>query len=118
MRLIADLYGSRVEYRGKVAGLAAGTGGAFALLPPQNATGNWIKVVQRLPVRIALDAEDLRRHPLRIGLSMKAEVEIRDTGGAQLATAPRSGTAYATQAFAAPATEAEARVRAIIAAHR
>jgi membrane fusion protein (multidrug efflux system) len=118
VRLIADLYGSRVEYRGKVAGLAAGTGGAFALLPPQNATGNWIKVVQRLPVRLALDAEDLRRHPLRIGLSMKAEVEIRDTGGAQLAAAPRSGTAYATQAFAAPATEAEARVRAIIAAHR
>jgi len=118
VRLVADLYGSKVEYRGKVAGLAAGTGGAFALLPPQNATGNWIKVVQRLPVRIALDAGDLRRHPLRIGLSMRAEVEIRDLDGAQLAAAPRSGTAYATQAFAAPATEAEARVRAIIAEHR
>ncbi len=116
--LSADLYGSKVEYRGKVAGLAAGTGGAFALLPPQNATGNWIKVVQRLPVRISLDAEDLRKHPLRIGLSMKAEVEIRDASGAQLASVPRTGSAYATQAFAAPATEAEARVRAIIAAHR
>jgi len=118
VRLTADLYGNKVGFRGKVAGLAAGTGGAFALLPPQNATGNWIKVVQRLPVRISLDAEDLRRHPLRIGLSMQAEVEIRDAGGAQLASAPRSGSAYATQAFAAPATEAEARVRAIIAAHR
>jgi membrane fusion protein (multidrug efflux system) len=118
VRLSADLYGSKVEYRGKVAGLAAGTGGAFALLPPQNATGNWIKVVQRLPVRIALDPADLRKHPLRIGLSMKVEVEIRDTSGAQLASAPRSGAAYATQAFAAPSTAAEARVRAIIAAHR
>ena len=118
VRLAADLYGSKVEYRGRVAGLAAGTGGAFALLPPQNATGNWIKVVQRLPVRIALDPEDLRRYPLRIGLSMRAEVEIRDTSGARLATAPRVGTAYATQASAAPAAEAEARVRAIIAAHR
>jgi membrane fusion protein (multidrug efflux system) len=116
--LSADLYGNKVEYRGKVAGLAAGTGGAFALLPPQNATGNWIKVVQRLPVRIALDAEDLRKHPLRIGLSMRAEVEIRDASGAQLAAAPRSGNAYATQAFAAPIAQAEARVRAIIAAHR
>jgi membrane fusion protein (multidrug efflux system) len=118
VRLTADLYGSEVEFRGRVAGLAAGTGGAFALLPPQNATGNWIKVVQRLPVRIALEPEALRRHPLRIGLSMRAEVEVRDTGGARLATVPRSGAAYATQAFAAPALEAEARVRAIIAAHR
>jgi membrane fusion protein (multidrug efflux system) len=118
VRLTADLYGAGVEYRGTVAGLAAGTGGAFALLPPQNATGNWIKVVQRLPVRIALDPAQLREHPLRVGLSMRAEVEIRDTGGAQLAEAPRSEAAYATQAFAAPTTEAEARVRAIIAAHR
>jgi membrane fusion protein (multidrug efflux system) len=118
VRLVADLYGSQVEYRGRVAGLAAGTGGAFALLPPQNATGNWIKVVQRLPVRIALEPEDLRRHPLRIGLSMRAEVEIRDTSGARLAAAPRRGEAYATQAFAATPAEAEVRVRAIIAAHR
>ena len=118
VRLSADLYGGEVQFRGKVAGLAAGTGGAFALLPPQNATGNWIKVVQRLPVRIALDAEELRRHPLRIGLSMRAEVEIRDKSGRQLASAPRSGTAYATEAFAASPAEAEARVRAIIAAHR
>jgi len=118
VKLKADLYGNRIEYDGRVVGVGAGTGAAFAMLPAQNATGNWIKVVQRLPVRIALDAGELRRHPLRIGLSMKAEVEIRDTSGAQLAAAPRSGTAYATQAFSAPATEAEARVRAIISAHR
>ena len=75
-------------------------------------------MVQRLPVRIALDPAQLRRHPLRIGLSMRAEVEIRDASGARLAAVPRNGAAYATQAFAAPALEAEARVRAIIAAHR
>ena len=118
VRLTADLYGGTVEYRGRVAGLGAGTGGAFALLPPQNATGNWIKVVQRVPVRIALDPAQLRTHPLRIGLSMRAEVEIRDTSGAQLAAAARSTPAYSTQAYTVPAAEAEGRVRAIIAAHR
>ncbi len=117
-RVIADLYGSSVEYRGKVAGFAAGTGGAFALLPPQNATGNWIKVVQRLPVRIVIDAEDLLRHPLRLGLSMKVEIEIRDSSGTQLAAAAGVEPAYATQSLAVPAAGADARVRAIIAAHR
>jgi len=116
-RLTADLYGSRVEYRGRVAGLAAGTGGAFALLPPQNATGNWIKVVQRLPVRIALDKKQLASHPLRIGLSMDVEVDVRDTRGPQLAGTPVSGPVYATKAFEGQAAAAEARVRAIIAAN-
>ena len=118
VRLTADLYGGTVEYRGRVAGLGAGTGGAFALLPPQNATGNWIKVVQRVPVRILLDPAQLRAHPLRIGLSMRAEVEIRDTSGAQLAAAARRTPAYSTQAYTVPAAEADKRVRAIIAAHR
>jgi len=118
VRVSADLYGSRVEYRGHVAGLAAGTGGAFALLPPQNATGNWIKVVQRLPVRIELDAGDLRRHPLRIGLSMDVEVDTRDSSGTQLATMAGAGAGFATQALEVPAAGAEARVRAIIAANR
>ena len=117
VRLIADMYGDRVEFRGRVAGLAAGTGGAFALLPPQNATGNWIKVVQRLPVRIALDAKQLEEHPLRIGLSMRAEVEVRDTTGAQLAAAPRTGTAYSVAVSGTYPGEANARVRAIIAAN-
>ena len=117
VRLTADMYGDQVEFRGRIAGLAAGTGGAFALLPPQNATGNWIKVVQRLPVRIALEANQLEEHPLRVGLSMRVEVEVRDTGGRQLAAAPRTGAAYSVAAPDAPYGEANARVRAIIAAN-
>lgn len=74
--LIADLYGSAAEYRGRVAGLASGTGAVFATLPPQNASGNWIKVVQRVPVRITLDPAELARHPLRVGLSMKAKIDV------------------------------------------
>ncbi len=77
----ADIYGDDVTYHGKVVGFAAGTGSAFALLPPQNASGNWIKIVQRVPVRIALDPKELREHPLRIGLSVHAEVDLRDQNG-------------------------------------
>ncbi|QDK33433.1 HlyD family efflux transporter periplasmic adaptor subunit [Sphingomonas sp. IC081] len=76
--LTSDFYGSKVRYHGKVIGFAGGTGAAFALIPAQNATGNWIKVVQRLPVRIELDPKELQEHPLRIGLSMDAEVELTD----------------------------------------
>jgi membrane fusion protein (multidrug efflux system) len=79
--LTADLYGSSVEYHGKIVGFSAGTGSAFSLLPAQNATGNWIKVVQRLPVRIALDPKELEEHPLRIGLSVEATVDLHDTSG-------------------------------------
>ena len=73
--LTADLYGSRITYHGKVAGLAGGSGAAFATIPAQNATGNWIKVVQRLPVRIALDPAELRAHPLQVGLSMEVTID-------------------------------------------
>jgi len=72
----SDFYGSDVVYHGKVVGFAGGTGAAFSLIPAQNATGNWIKVVQRLPVRIALDPKELREHPLRVGLSMEAEIDL------------------------------------------
>jgi membrane fusion protein (multidrug efflux system) len=82
------VYGSSVKYHGKVVGFSAGTGSAFALLPAQNATGNWIKVVQRLPVRIALDPKELNAHPLRIGLSMQADVRHQGRNGAQLGAAP------------------------------
>ncbi len=75
-KLRSDLYGSPVEYHGKVVGLGAGTGSAFALLPSQNATGNWIKVVQRVPVRIALEPQELLTHPLRVGLSMEVSVDV------------------------------------------
>ena len=74
--LTSDLYGDDVEYHGKVIGFSGGTGAAFALIPAQNATGNWIKVVQRLPVRIALDPKELADHPLRAGLSMEAKVDL------------------------------------------
>ena len=76
VKLTADVYGKKVEYKGTVAGLGAGTGAAFALLPAQNATGNWIKVVQRVPVRIALDPKELAERPLRVGLSMTADIDI------------------------------------------
>jgi membrane fusion protein (multidrug efflux system) len=74
VELHADLYGSSVTYRGHVAGLAAGTGSAFAVIPSQNATGNWIKVVQRLPVRIELEKDNLAKYPLRVGLSMQVDI--------------------------------------------
>ncbi|HEY5338766.1 MAG TPA: efflux RND transporter periplasmic adaptor subunit [Rhizomicrobium sp.] len=77
----ADIYGGSVKYHGKVIGLGAGSGSAFALLPPQNASGNWIKIVQRVPVRIALDPKELRDHPLRVGLSVDVSVDISDTSG-------------------------------------
>jgi membrane fusion protein (multidrug efflux system) len=79
--LTADLYGDSVTYRGTLAGLAAGSGSAFALLPAQNASGNWIKIVQRVPVRIALDPNQLQTHPLRVGLSINARVNVSDTSG-------------------------------------
>lgn len=74
--LHADMYGSSVTYHGRVVGVSGGTGAAFALIPAQNATGNWIKVVQRLPVRIALDPKELAEHPLEVGLSMRADINI------------------------------------------
>ncbi len=117
VRLRADLYGKKVDYKGTVAGLGVGTGAAFSLLPAQNATGNWIKVVQRVPVRIALDASELAAHPLRVGLSMDAEVDVRQQDGKTLADAPRNAALAHTQAFAAPDGAAEAEVQRVIAAN-
>jgi membrane fusion protein (multidrug efflux system) len=112
--LVSDLYGSAVKYDGKVIGMGAGTGAAFALLPAQNASGNWIKVVQRVPVRIALDAKQLAEHPLRIGLSMRAEVDLHEQQGNPLGTL-KEVTDYR---LATPAdTQAQARIDAIIAAN-
>jgi membrane fusion protein (multidrug efflux system) len=85
----ADIYGSSVTYHGHVAGLAAGSGDAFALLPPQNASGNWIKIVQRLPVRIEFDRRELEKHPLRIGLSTSVQVDTRDQSGPLVAETVR-----------------------------
>ncbi|RSZ39827.1 MULTISPECIES: efflux RND transporter periplasmic adaptor subunit [unclassified Variovorax] len=117
VKLTADVYGKKVEYTGKVAGLGVGTGSAFALLPAQNATGNWIKVVQRVPVRIALDPEQLKANPLRIGLSMDAEIDISQKTGKMLADAPRATALTQTQVYSQLDRGADAEVDRIVAAN-
>ena len=110
----ADMYGNKVEFHGKVAGLSAGTGSAFSLLPAQNAGGNWIKVVQRLPVRIALDAAELRAHPLRIGLSTTVKVDISKTDGPVLGAAMPQQPVYQTAALSQPLQQATTAADTII----
>ncbi|WP_168793877.1 HlyD family efflux transporter periplasmic adaptor subunit [Paraburkholderia aromaticivorans] len=110
--LTADVYGSSVKYHGRVEGFSAGTGAAFAVLPAQNATGNWIKVVQRLPARILLDQSELNAHPLRIGLSMQVDVDTHEETGAQLGAAVN--TSYHTDVFAQYGDEADAEIARII----
>jgi membrane fusion protein (multidrug efflux system) len=112
--VLADLYGGKVEYHGKVSGFGAGTGAAFALLPAQNATGNWIKVVQRVPVRIALDAKELAQHPLQIGLSLRVDIDTHDRGGPRLRTDEPAQAVQATAVFEAPEKQAAETVARII----
>jgi membrane fusion protein (multidrug efflux system) len=117
--LTADLYSTRVVFHGTVAGFGAGTGAAFSLLPAQNATGNWIKIVQRVPVRIALDAREVAAHPLQIGLSMKADVDVSHGGdGARLPQLANTSAAWSTDVFGSSNALADARVQAIIAANQ
>lgn len=115
--LQADVYGAQVTYHGIIEGLGAGTGAAFALLPAQNATGNWIKVVQRVPVRVSLDARELVERPLRVGLSMQAKVDIRDTGGRMLSDGSGAPAGVQTSVFAHDHAAADAEVRRVIAAN-
>ena len=110
-----DLYGSKVVYHGKVLGMSAGTGSAFSLLPAQNATGNWIKVVQRVPVRITLDPKELAAHPLRIGLSTTVTVDTSHGEGATLDQPLAASAVYTTSALSQPVDEAEKMADAIIA---
>ena len=112
--VVADLYGGRVTYHGHVAGLGLGTGSAFALLPAQNATGNWIKVVQRVPVRIELEPRELSAHPLRIGLSTVVTVEVRETSGPQLAQTARQQPVLSTRVFDIDRSEIRTRIEQII----
>ena len=116
-KVVSDLYGSGVVYHGKVAGFAAGTGSAFALLPAQNASGNWIKIVQRIPVRIELDQIELQAHPLRIGLSMQVDVDTHDHSGTTVAAGSGKDTATlsSTDVFARQAQQADAVIADIIA---
>lgn len=113
--LEADVYGSKVEYHGRVVGLGAGTGAAFSLLPAQNATGNWIKVVQRVPVRIALDPKEVQAHPLRVGLSMDVTVDVTQQDGKVLADAAKAPATVQTQVFDALDARADAEVKRIVA---
>ncbi len=114
VELTADVYGSQVVYHGKVLGLGSGTGAAFSLLPAQNATGNWIKIVQRVPVRIALDPKELKQNPLRIGLSMDVGVHTQDKSGEFIPQTPRTDEASSTKAFESPAKASDDLVQSII----
>jgi membrane fusion protein (multidrug efflux system) len=109
-----DLYGGNVTYHGHVVGIAAGSGNAFALLPSQNASGNWIKIVQRLPVRILLDPRELEAHPLRVGLSTAVRVDLHDVSGPLVTTAVRN-VSQPTQASAGNDPAVDARIAAIVA---
>ena len=115
VELKADLYGDSIVYHGEVEGLAAGTGSVFSLLPAQNATGNWLKVVQRLPVRIKLRADELQQHPLRLGLSMLVTVDIRNTDGPLLTEAPAKTTLATTASLHVDLNGADERIARIIA---
>src|SRR3569833_349563 len=112
--LTADIYGKGFRYHGKVIGFGAGTGSAFALLPAQNATGNWIKIVQRVPVRIALDEKELAEHPLQVGLSMKVDVSVRDRSGERLPQLAHNAPAYSTDVYHSVDEAADTRVQQII----
>jgi len=110
----ADLYGSAVKYSGTIDSLGAGTGSAFALLPAQNATGNWIKIVQRVPVRIHINAEELAKHPLRVGLSTQVEVNLHDQSGPVLAQQPPQKASFSTNVYAEQLAEADAVITRLI----
>ncbi len=115
--MTADLYGGSVTFHGKVLGVGAGTGAAFSLLPPQNASGNWIKIVQRVPVRVDLDPHELAEHPLRIGLSMKVAVDTHDRQGVTLARRPVNRVQYRTDIYAPPTAAVDAMINTILAAN-
>jgi membrane fusion protein (multidrug efflux system) len=114
-KVSADMYGSHVDFHGKVLGLTAGTGSALAVLPAQNASGNWIKIVQRLPVRIGLDPQELRQHPLFVGLSTVVEVDIHNQSGATLSKQPAFQVLLNTDAYASQDDGVEAAILRIVA---
>ena len=113
VELEADIYGNRITFPGKVAGFSAGTGSSLAVLPAQNATGNWVKVVQRLPVRIDIDPETLKKYPLRVGLTMTAKVDVRNTDGIALQSMQQH-EAISTDLYEKQNLAAQAHVQKII----
>ncbi|MBK4997891.1 HlyD family efflux transporter periplasmic adaptor subunit [Pseudomonas sp. S31] len=114
VEITADLYGGEVKYSGTVDSLGAGTGSAFALLPAQNATGNWIKIVQRVPVRIHINPDQLKDHPLRIGLSTITEVDLHDQSGPTLAQQPPQQASFTTQVYDHQLVEADELIARLI----
>ncbi|WP_207863960.1 efflux RND transporter periplasmic adaptor subunit [Pseudomonas sp. 58(2021)] len=110
----SDIYGSDVKFSGTIDSLGAGTGSAFALLPAQNATGNWIKIVQRVPVRIHVNAEELAKHPLRVGLSTNVEVNLHDQSGPVLAQQPPQQASFSTNVYDRQLAEADAMITQLI----
>jgi membrane fusion protein (multidrug efflux system) len=113
----ADMYGSHVSYHGKVLGLSAGTGSALAVLPAQNATGNWIKIVQRLPVRIGLDPGELAQHPLLVGLSSTVHVDVKDQSGTALSKQAAWKAAISTDAYADQISGVDDQISEILASN-
>lgn len=112
--LVSDLYGEDVVFHGTVESLGIGTGSAFSILPAQNATGNWIKIVQRLPVRIRLDTHDITSHPLRIGLSMSVDVDTSNSSGKLLSTASPEKPRFETNAYQQPMENVQKIINQII----
>ncbi len=117
VKVSVDMYGSHVEYHGKVLGLTAGTGSALAVLPTQNASGNWIKIVQRLPVRIGLDPAELARHPLFLGLSANIDVSVKNLDGSALSQAPAWPSAQRTDVYMEQDSGADRIISDILAAN-
>jgi len=116
-KIESDVYGGSVEFHGKVIGLGAGTGSVFSLLPAQNATGNWIKVIQRVPVRIALDDKELDQHPLRVGLSTEVTVDITNDKGAMMAPQGSGQPIAQTDVYEQMASKADAEAEKVIKAN-
>ncbi|MFJ4145677.1 HlyD family efflux transporter periplasmic adaptor subunit [Pseudomonas sp. NPDC089734] len=114
VEITSDLYGSHVKYSGTIDSLGAGTGSAFALLPAQNATGNWIKIVQRVPVRIHINPEELAKNPLRIGLSTMVDVDLHDQSGPVLAQQPPKKATFSTTVYAEQLADADAMIARLI----
>ena len=117
VELTSDLYGGSVTYHGQVEALGIGTGSAFSLLPAQNATGNWIKIVQRVPVRISLNPDELEKHPLRIGLSMSATVNLHNQDGLMLAQKSPTKPIFTTDVYKKQLADASALIHKIVQAN-
>jgi membrane fusion protein (multidrug efflux system) len=115
VRLKSDFYGDSVEYKGHVMGLAPSTGAAFSLLPPDEGSGNWIKIIQRVPVRIILDDKELAKYPLRIGLSMRVTIDTENHSGAVLTQVPSTQAVYVTDIYSNEWTQANQLVQSLVA---